>query len=63
MSDSHCSVAECDMYSKVAMHSRYIRTVSSYRLLSTLLNWFELVYMGFFGRAKLNFCQMQMYQS
>ena len=34
-------------FSKLLRHSIYIRTVSSYLLLSTLPNWFKLVYGGF----------------
>ena len=50
---------------------RYIRAVTSYHLLSYLVNWFKLVY-GPFGHIKmhstLNFCpdqtgRIRMYQS
>ena len=34
-------------------HSIYIRTVSSYRLLSNLLNWFKLVH-GLFGQSNMH---------
>ena len=43
-------------------HSLYIRTVSSYHMLSALLNWFKLVY-ELFGQSNmhrtLEFCPEQ----
>ena len=46
----------------ITRHSLYIRTVSSYHMLSALLNWFKLVY-ELFGQSNmhrtLEFCPEQ----
>ena len=44
-----------DIYIYTAVHSIYIKTVSSWRLLSTLMNQIELVYVPF-GHSLLDFC-------